>query len=113
MAIEMQNLISEYVRAVRKIYGNNLKQVILNGSYARVDYTKDSDVDLMLLVDLDEMELEKYSDELSELGFDYNVEYNIWMMPIVKNRKNFFKWSDAYPFYKNVKTEGISLYEAA
>ena len=113
MAIEMENLISEYVRAVRKIYGHHLKQVILYGSYARGDYTKDSDVDLMLLVDLDEMELEKYSDELSELGFDYNVEYNIWMMPIVKNRKNFFKWSDAYPFYKNVKTEGISLYEAA
>ena len=31
----------------------------------------------------------------------------IWMMPIVKNRKNFFKWSDAYPFYKNVKTRGF------
>jgi len=113
MATEMQNLISEYVRAVRKIYGHHLKQVILYGSYARGDYTKDSDVDLMLLVDLDETELEKYSDELSELGFNYNVEHNIWMMPIVKNRKNFFKWSDAYPFYKNVKTEGISLYEAA
>ena len=52
------------------------------GSYARGDYTKDSDVDLMLLVDLDEMELEKYSDELSELGFDYNVEYNIWMSAV-------------------------------
>ncbi len=113
MAIEMQNLISEYVRAVRKIYGHHLKQVILYGSYARGDYTKDSDVDLMLLVDLGEMELEKYSDALSELGFDYNVEHNIWMMPIVKNRKNFFKWSDAYPFYKNVKTEGILLYETA
>ena len=46
MAIEMQKLISEYVRAVRKIYGHHLKQVILYGSYARGDYTKDSDVDL-------------------------------------------------------------------
>ena len=27
MAIEMQNLISEYVRAVRKIYGHHLKQI--------------------------------------------------------------------------------------
>ena len=72
-------MISEYVRAVRKIYGHHLKQVILYGSYASGDYTKDSDVDLMLL----------------------------GMMPIVKNRKNFFKWSDAYPFYKNVKTRGF------
>ena len=47
-------MISEYVRAVRKIYGHHLKQVILYGSYAREDYTKDSDADLMLLVDLDD-----------------------------------------------------------
>lgn len=113
MAIEMQNLITEYVTAVKKIYGNHLKQVILYGSYARGDYTKDSDVDIMLLVDLAESELEIFSDALSELGFDYNVEYDIWMMPIVKNKKTFLHWSDIYPFYKNVKTEGISLYEAA
>ena len=31
----------------------------------------------------------------------------------VKVGKNFFKWSDAYPFYKNVKTEGTLLYETA
>ena len=49
MATEMQNLITEYVTAVKKIYGNHLKQVILYGSYARGDYTKDSDVDIMLL----------------------------------------------------------------
>lgn len=113
MANEMQNLLSEYVTAVKRIYGQHLKQVILYGSYARGDYTKDSDVDIMLLVDLKETELDRFSDELSELGFDYNVEHDIWMMPIVKNKKNFLYWSDVYPFYKNVKTEGISLYEAA
>ena len=113
MATEMQNLITEYVTAVKKIYGNHLKQVILYGSYARGDYTKDSDVDIMLLVDLDETELDTFSDALSELGFEYNVEHDIWMMPIVKNKKSFLRWSGAYPFYKNVKTEGISLYEAA
>ena len=32
---------------------------------------------LMLLVDLDEMELEKYSDALSGLGFDYNVPFSV------------------------------------
>ena len=39
-------MISEYVRAVRKIYVLLLLQVFLYGSYARGDYTKDSDVDL-------------------------------------------------------------------
>ena len=113
ITITMVNVVKAIVTAVKKIYGNHLKQVILYGSYARGDYTKDSDVDIMLLVDLDETELDTFSDALSELGFEYNVEHDIWMMPIVKNKKSFLRWSEAYPFYKNVKTEGISLYEAA
>ena len=113
MPEKMKNLIAEYVFAVRKIYGSHLQQVILYGSYARGDFSKDSDVDIMLLVDLEETELEPFSDELAELGFDYNVEHDVWMMPVVKNVDNFRRWSSAYPFYKNVKTEGISLYEAA
>ena len=111
MTNQMQSLISEYVAAVQKIYGSHLKQVILYGSYARGDFTKDSDIDLMLLVDLDEDKLEPFSDALSELGFDYNVKYGIWMMPVVKNIKNFRRWNTVYSFYKNVKTEGVSLYD--
>lgn len=113
MTDEMKNLILQYVDSVRNIYGTHLKQVILYGSYARGDYTKDSDVDIMLLVDLNEEEAEKFSDELSELGFEYNVGYDIWMMPVVKNIQSFFKWSVVYPFYRNVKEEGVSLYEVA
>ena len=113
MTDEMKNLILQYVDSVRNIYGTHLKQVILYGSYARGDYTKDSDVDIMLLVDLNEEEAEKFSDELSELGFEYNVGYDIWMMPVVKNLQHFKQWAAAYPFYTNVQKEGVLLYEAA
>ena len=96
MTDEMKNLILQYVDSVQKIYGTHLKHV-----------------DLMILVDLNEEETGQFSDELSELGFEYNVGHDIWMMPVVKNIQNFFKWSAAYPFYRNVKEEGVSLYEAA
>lgn len=113
MVYEMKKLISEYTVAVREIYGEHLKQIILYGSYARGDYTKDSDIDIMLLVDLDEAEQDKFADALSELDFEYNVKYGIWMMPIVKNKKSFLQWSDTYQLYKNIREEGISLYEIA
>lgn len=109
----MSNLIQEYVTAIRKIYGTHLKQVILYGSYARGDFNADSDVDIMVLVDLPEEKLNSFSDELSELGFDYNVTHDIWFMPVVKNIEHFQYWRQAYPFYSNVAKEGISLYEAA
>ena len=62
MTDEMKNLILQYVDSVQKIYGTHLKQVILYGSYARGDFTEDSDVDLMILVDLNEEETGQYSD---------------------------------------------------
>ena len=76
----------------KKISDTYLKSVILYGSYARGDYTSDSDIDIMLLVDLSPEEMDAYSDELSELGYEYNVDYDIWMMPVVENLQHFRKW---------------------
>ena len=109
----IHTLLTQYLSEVQKIYGAHLKSVILYGSYARGDYTSDSDVDIMLLVDLEPTEIDAYSDALSELGYEYNVNYDIWMMPVVKNIHHFKQWAAAYPFYTNVQKEGVVLYEAA
>lgn len=113
MPMTIQTLLSEYLTEIQRIYGSHLKRVILYGSYARGDYTADSDIDIMILVDLSDQEMDKYADALAEVGFDYNVVHGIWMMPIVKNRDHFKYWVKAYPFYKNIQQEGVTLYEAA
>lgn len=113
MPKSIQSLLTEYLAGIQKIYGTHLKSVILYGSYARGDYTPDSDVDIMILVDLKDEEIEKYSDALSEIGFEYNINHNIWMMPVVKNIEHFHRWVLAYPFYMNIQREGVTMYEAA
>lgn len=55
----------------------------------------------------------KERDSLSALGFQYNAEHDIWIMPIVKNIEHFQYWVSVYPFYKNVQKEGVTLYETA
>ena len=67
----------------------------------------------MILVDLTDKEMEQYSDELAEVGFDYNVTHGIWMMPVVKNQDHFEHRVKSYSFYENVQREGVKLYEAA
>ena len=47
-----QNLLEQYVEEIKKIYGTHLQKIILYGSYARGDYTQESDIDIMILVDL-------------------------------------------------------------
>ena len=52
-----QDLIKQYVSAIRSIYGMHVKQIILYGSYARGDFHKDSDEDIMVLVDLPDTQI--------------------------------------------------------
>ena len=53
------DLVKQYVELLSKIYGEYLKTVILYGSYARGDYTENSDIDIMVLLDLSDMEIKK------------------------------------------------------
>ena len=102
----------KYVEDVREIYGENLRTIILYGSYARGDFKPDSDIYLMILVDLSDDEIKRKGHVLSDLTFDYNFDNNLEIMPIVKNLDHFNKWIRAYQFYNNVKNEGVELYAA-
>lgn len=112
MRDNLKILLQEYVKDIRNLYGSNLKAVILYGSYARGDFNEESDIDLMILVDLSDEEIRNKSRALSDITFDYNFENELDIMPIVKNIEHFNKWLRAYPFYNNVKNEGIELYAA-
>ena len=108
----LDEILKKYVEDVREIYGENLRTIILYGSYARGDFKPDSDIDLMILVDLSDDEIKRKGHVLSDLTFGYNFDNNLEIMPIVKNLDHFNKWIRAYPFYNNVKNEGVELYAA-
>lgn len=109
----MSNLLERYIGEVKNLFGSSLRQVILYGSYARGDYREDSDVDVMILVDLTDMEIKEYQRKLSDLTFDFNMDNDLDIKPIVKNEGHFLKWIQNYPFYSNVKREGVVLFGAA
>lgn len=108
-----RNLIDSYIESLRRIYGDHLKQVILYGSYARGDNRPDSDIDIMLLLDLTDMEIKEYFHDLSDITFDYLMDYDLDISPIAIDMAHFSKWVDCYPFYNNVRKEGVILYDAA
>ncbi len=113
MPVAINTLLGQYVEEVKKIYGDHLRSVILYGSYARGDFRPDSDIDIMILVDLTDLEVEEYRKQLSWSTYDFNEEHNTDIKPIAKSDAQFKKWLGVYPFYTNVEKEGVELYGAS
>ncbi len=107
----IQSLIEQYTVEIKKIYKLCLQKIILYGSYARGDFKTDSDVDIMILLNITDMELKAYSQQLAYMTYDFNLDNGIDIKPIVKSESHFKKWCKNYPFYANVHKEGIVLYE--
>ena len=112
MSEQTSQLLKEYALGIKRIYGNALKAVILYGSYARNDFNEDSDQDIMILVDLSEEQISTTREQVSEYTYDFNMQYDLEIMPVVKSEEHFNYWRAAYPFYKNVNQEGVKIYES-
>ena len=79
--------LEEYVEAIKKIYGSHVRQIILYGSYARGDFRPDSDVDIMILVDMSDLELKAYAQQLSYMTYDFNMDNDLDIKSIAKSEE--------------------------
>lgn len=113
MASGVNILLSYYIKRLEHVYGKHLKTVILYGSYARGDFRENSDIDIMILLDIDDMEIKKFRHQLSDVTYDFNMTKGVDVKPIAKSQEHFEKWKSSYPFYKNIVDEGIVIYEVA
>ncbi len=112
MATEIRNILEEYVNGLFKIIGKELKQVILYGSYARGEQDKNgeiSDIDIMILVDLDEEQIKELEKKVIDYSYDLDLKYDILLSPIIENIDNYNNRTKYIAFYKNIQNEGVLL----
>ena len=109
MPVHISDIMHDFAKNVRKLLGDSLDSVIVYGSYARGDYSESSDIDVMLLVSLEDEEIKRISNQISDLAFDFMMKYGVDISPIITNTDHFSYWADNLPYYRNVRDEGVKL----
>jgi len=105
----IENAINEFVNGINRILKNRVKKIILYGSYARGDYRKNSDLDIMVLTYLSEDEIVEMRTKLWDYSYDIGLDNDIVISSLLKNVDDFNYWLDTLPFYMNVQKEGVVL----
>ena len=107
---ERKKIFSAFVEELKKLYGADLKKVILYGSYARGDFRDYSDIDVIILLDFDEETLQKHKKELSDLTYDFGMEHNIDISALSESYSHYLGWQKVHPLYQNIENDGVILY---
>lgn len=83
-------------------------RIILYGSFARGDNKSDSDIDILILLDKDEITRE---DEINIKYPLYDIEFETGQIisPLIISKTDWEQRHRITPFYDNVKRDGVEL----
>lgn len=93
----------------KEVFGDSLTAVKLFGSYARGDYDDESDIDIMIVVDMNTEELPDYEKIFSDFAFDLTLEYKTLPSVLLQDRETYEKYKASHPFFRNIEREGVDL----
>ncbi len=102
---KIKSLISRIKVHLIRIYGEQIKKVILYGSCVRGTATSDSDIDILVLVD-ESLNSFEVRESLSDLLYDILLEEGELFSVVVVGERLYESYNS--PFMLNVKKEGVS-----
>lgn len=105
------DMISDLIQGLQKIFGSLIEQIILYGSVARNEATNESDVDIAIIL-TDEMD-EKVKEKFLIWSSDMDLRYDRFFSIVDIRKDKMEQWGNILPFYRNIQKEGIILWSAA
>ncbi|MFH0948751.1 MAG: nucleotidyltransferase domain-containing protein [Elusimicrobiota bacterium] len=98
--------LKELVDNLRDKYSDNLSRVLLYGSFARGDATRNSDIDIMVVL----KNIKNYPNEKKKIGeirWHICYEYDLLIPITIKTEQEYLTKNS--PLLLNVRREGIQL----
>ena len=93
--------LDEFLKILREKFKNRIKEVIVFGSYARGDYTEESDIDVLIVGDVS-------LDEIVDISVEILLKYGEVINAIVEKKEE-FEAKKNFSFHKIVLKEGIRV----
>lgn len=93
-------IIKQFRQAVEEKY--SIIEMKLFGSFARGDYSKTSDIDLMVVLPKVNRNIEE---DLFNIAYDLELEYDC-VIDVIVLPQNF---NNSIPVYQNIRKEGIAV----
>lgn len=102
---------NEIITGLLDIFSDNILMIILYGSVARNENTRESDIDIAIVIKniMDNETRDRFMRWSADMDLKYDKVFSI----IDIEKSNLEKWGHILPFYKNVQKEGIVLWKAA
>lgn len=104
---QLSEIMQQLVQASRSAFGASVKEVILFGSYARGEAGDDSDIDVMVLLDMPREQIPLQRRKAAQIAGNLLDEHGVVVSPLLESKEFFERNRALHPFYKNVDREGI------
>ncbi|MBR3762643.1 MAG: nucleotidyltransferase domain-containing protein [Lachnospiraceae bacterium] len=105
----LNKILSALIESYRSVYGSNIVDIVLYGSYARGDYTEDSDIDVVAVVHGYRIELQKKLKTVWDVAAEIGLENDVIVSPAVIPYDEFIKYRCTLPYYRNIAEEGKKI----
>ena len=106
---QLKDITSQLVDVYRNIYGDDIVEILLYGSYARKEETDQSDVDIVAIVKGNRLDLQKKLKIVWDISADIGLENDVVVSPTVVPFDEFEKYREILPYYMNIEKEGIKV----
>lgn len=104
--MKIKKILAEFKQGLIEIYGNQLVDVLLYGSYARGEQRTDSDIDIAIILK-GNIDTFKEIDRITEFSYELSLKYSTLLSihPLSETDYNLRN----SPFILNLREEGISI----
>ena len=106
---KIKQVVEAFAEESKNLYGSKLNTIILYGSCARGDYTDDSDIDILLLLNVPVEELGKERRRIFDVAGKLDLEYDVVLAPVLQSEEIYTKYMPVSAFYQTVQREGVRI----